>query len=329
MYNREGLRMPDPKQTTAPRAYAAAHFSLELDTDKSAGLFRSIEGGGVKADVMTYQKGGDYERYKYLGKQKYEDIKLAVGMAMSKPFYDWIADFFKGVATYKTGAIVACDFYYKQRARREFKGALIKELTFPKLDATDKNPAYMNIGVAVEDITFKAGDNSQLLPPGKGCDGQKLWTCCNFRFDLDGFSDACRRVTKVDAFTLKQNIVEYHMGGHTAPTKTPSAMEYPTLSFYVPEADAQPFLDHFNKRAMQEKRELMTHQEKSPKTRHTGQIVTYDNGNSNLFTVEFYEAEIIAVTPDKSDASSEEIKQVKIDLYCEWMEFTYHRMNVE
>lgn len=319
--------MPDPKPNTAPRAYAAAHFALELDTDKSAGLFRSIEGGGIKADVMNYQKGGDYERFRYLGKQKYEDIKLQVGMAMSKPFYDWIADFFKGVPHYKTGAIVACDFYYKERARREFKGALIKELTFPKLDATDKNPAYMSIGISVEGIDFKAGSNQQLGGPA-GFDQQKLWTSNNFRFDIDGFSDACRRVTKVDAFTLKQNIVEYHYGGSTAPTKTPSAMEYPQISFYVPEADAQPFFEHYTKRALAEKRELMTHQEKD-KTRHTGQIVTYDNGGAILFQVEFYEAEIVAVTPDKADAGSEEIKMVKIDLYCEWMEFTYHRMNVE
>ncbi len=320
--------MPDPKPFTGPRAYAAAHFSLELDGKKEVGLFRSIEGGGVKADVMTYQKGGDYDRYRYLGKQKYEDIKLQVGMSMSKPFYDWVANFFKGVPTYKTGAIVACDFYYKQRARREFRGALIKEIAFPKLDASDKNPAYMSIGVAVEAIEFKAGDGSALGNPGKGFNTQKLWTSCNFRFDLDGFSDACRRVTKIDAFTLKQNIVEYHSGGMTAPTKTPSAMEYPQISFYVPEADAQPFLDHFAKRAMAEKREQMTHKDKAA-TKQSGQIVTYDNAGKNLFTVQFYEAEIIAVTPDKSDAGSEEIKLVKIDLFTEWMTFEYAAMEAE
>ncbi len=45
--------------------------------------------------------------------------------------------------------------------------------------------------------------------------------------------------------------------------------------------------------------------------------------------VEFYEAEIIAVTPDKLDATSEEIKQVKIDLFTEKMAFSYAAMNAE
>ena len=104
--------------STQSRSYAAAHFALELDGKQDVGLFRSIEGGGVKADVMTYQNGTNYDRWRQLGKQKYEDIKLQVGMSMSKPFYDWIEKFFDGKAERKSGAVVAADFYYKERARR-------------------------------------------------------------------------------------------------------------------------------------------------------------------------------------------------------------------
>ena len=135
--------------STSSNVYAAAHFGLELDGKQEVSLFRSIEGGGVKADVMTYQYGANkdtgYDRWRILGKPKFEDIKLQVGMSMSGPFYAWIADFFKGIPTRKNGAIIAADFYYKERARRTFKEALIKELTFPKLDAQDKNAVYMNI----------------------------------------------------------------------------------------------------------------------------------------------------------------------------------------
>src|SRR5829696_5867330 len=149
------------KQPAPNRAYAAAHFALELDGKKDVGLFRSIEGGGVKADVMTYQHAANkehgYERWQILGKPKFEDLKLQVGMSMSAPFYEWMRDFFQGTATRKSGAILAADFYYKERARRTFREALVKDITFPKLDATDKNAAYMNVGIAVEDMTFAKG----------------------------------------------------------------------------------------------------------------------------------------------------------------------------
>lgn len=301
-----------------PRTYAAAHFALELDDKNDVGLFRSIAGGSIKADVMTYQNGANYDRWRQLGKPTFEDIQVEVGMSMSQPFYKWIESFFQGKAERKNGAIIAADFYYNERSRREFKEAMIKELTFPKLDANDKNAAYMKIAVAVEDMVFKKGEGRR-LPQPQGFNKQKLWTACNFRFRLDGFEQACRRVSKVESFTVKQKIIEYHMGGSRSPLKTPSQIDFPQISFYVPEADAEPFMKHFTKRAV--KGEVPG--------RLNGMIQTLDNQDSNLFTLTFKGADIVSIVPDKSEAQSEEIKQVKIDIYIESMEFEYIAMQVE
>ena len=67
----------------SPRSYAAAHFALELDNKADVGLCKSIEGGSIKTEVMTFQGGGNYDRWRQLGKPKFEDVKLQVGMAMS------------------------------------------------------------------------------------------------------------------------------------------------------------------------------------------------------------------------------------------------------
>jgi phage tail-like protein len=314
----------------ANRAYAAAHFALELDGKDEVGLFRSIEGGGVKADVMTYQFGAnpdtkDFTRFRQLGKPKFEDIKLQVGMSMSQPFYVWLADFFKGVPTRKNGAVVAADFYYNERARRNFKEAMIKEMTFPKLDAQDKNAVYMGVTLSVEDIQFLKGTGKKLDVP-KGFDAQKLWSANNFKFSLDTLKDACQRVTKIDSFTVKQNTAEYHMGGYKAAVKTPTAMEFPNISFYVPEADAQPFMDHmaeqvgFGNKGNGKVRDPL---------KLNGEIETFDAENHALMTVYFYGADIVSITPDRSDATSEEVKQVKIELYTERMELDYPTMELE
>ena len=42
---------------------------------------------------------------------------------------------------FSAGSIVAADFFYQERARRNFKAAMIKELTFPKLAGDDKAAA--------------------------------------------------------------------------------------------------------------------------------------------------------------------------------------------
>ncbi len=303
-----------PATADPNRSYAAAHFALELDGKDSVGLFRSIEGGGVRADVMTYQMGPNYDRWRQLGKPKFEDLKLQVGMAMAEPFYIWISNFFSGKAARKTGAIVAADFYYKERARRDFSEAMIKELTFPKLDATDKNPAYMTVALSVEDIVFKKGSGEKIVQP-LGFNKQKLWTAANFNFRLDGF-ECCRRVSKVDSFTVKQNIIEHNVGGMRASTKTPGPIEFPNIAFYLPEADAHPLHDHAMKRIKAGEVPGRLH----------GSLETYDHDHRTLCTLEFFGADIVSVTPDRSDSSSEEIKMSKVELYTEKMSFTYHQI---
>ena len=303
--------------TNESRAYAAAHFALELTGMETLGVLRTIEGGGLKADVMTYQNGGIYDRWRQLGKPKFEDIKLQIGMAMSEPFYEWIEQFFTGKAVRKDGAIVAADFYYKERARREFTDAMITELVFPKLDGQDKSTAYMNVSLAVENIEFKKGDEGKSLNQNAGTETQKSWKACNFRFSLEVFEQPCKRTTKIDSFTVKQAAVEYHSGGRWAPSKTPSAIDFPQISFYLPEADAQPLAAHF---AANFKKGALA----GPARLH-GQLETFDNAQSTKFTLEFFNADIINMQPDKSDSSTEEIKQVKVDLYVARMSFAYQQ----
>ena len=299
------------------RAYSAAHFGLTLNDESSAaskdvGLFRSVEGGGVRADVMSYQQGGMFHRWRQLGKPKFEDIKLQVGMAMSQPFYKWISDFFAKKPVRKNGSIIAADFYYAERAVREFSGALIKELTFPALSGADKNAVYMGVSMAVEEIAFKKGSGAKMEAP-KGFDNQKLWTAANFTFNVAGYDDACKRVTKVDSFTIKQNITEYHGGGMRNAIKAPTVVEFPNISFYIPESDAQPFFDRAKAGIM--KGALPAQMQAT--------LTTFDNAGKTLFTVQMEMCDVVSVTPDKSDASTEEIKQVKVELYTQEMKFSY------
>ncbi|HEY1554936.1 MAG TPA: phage tail protein [Kofleriaceae bacterium] len=311
-----------PPVTNPNRTYSAAHFVLALD-GADAGLLRSIEGGNARTDVMTYNINGGPAptvRWRQLGKPKFEDIKIQAGMAASKPFFDWIADFMAGKATRHDGAIIAGDFYYKERARREFTAALIKEFTFPKLDANDKSPAFLTVALTVENVKFSTttqGSGATVLDQ-KRMESQKAWKSCNFRFTLSGFEDSVRRVVKVDSFTVKQNIVEYHQGGILAPTKTPTTIDTPNLTFYVPEADAQPFIDHFtNDNAIAIKNDV-----KNKSALH-GSITAIDNALKDVFEVSFLGCDIFSITPDRSDSTTEEIKLVKIELYVESMAFKW------
>jgi hypothetical protein len=307
--------------SNSQRAYAAAHFALTLDNagggkGSEIGMLRSIEGGVERADVTT-SIGGEHSRTKQLGKPKFEDLKLQVGMAMSDSFYDWIKSFFTGTTVRKSGAIVAADFYYKERARRKFTAALIKEVTFPKLDGADKNAAYLSVGLAVESITLERGNNTKLAPAASVVT-QKLWSACNFEFVIDGMESACRRVTKVESFTVKQNIIEHHVGGHRGSFKSPSTIEFPNIAFSVPSVDAAPLHERFKKKAGKG-------EANAGSDRLHGHLTAFDHGKRPLFVMNFAGAEIASITPDRMEATTEEINQVRCELFVESMTFEHKR----
>ncbi|WP_045119104.1 phage tail protein [Haliangium ochraceum] len=285
---------------------------LQLDGSKVVGVIRSVDGGGVKSEIMTYQMGSKNELWRQIGKPKYEDLKLEFGMSMTSEFYKWLQTFFRGEVDRRTGAILAGDFHYKERARRSFQEALISEVTFPSLDGQDKNPCYMSVTIVPETLRFEKG-TSQSLESQIGQMRQKLWTSSNFDFRLDGFQSACRRVTKIDSFTIKRQVHEYHAGNLRDPMRVPGILEFPNLTFYLPEVDAEPFIKHYNKYGIQG-----TVQQPA---RLTGAIECMDNAGDTLCTVELKGVDVANVTPQKSDTTSDDIKQVKVEIAVESMVF--------
>ena len=155
-----------PPANVPNRTYAAAHFALELDGKDGVGLFRSVEGGGVRTDVMTYSINGgkQYERWRQLGKPKFEDIKLQVGMAMSGAFINWIRDFIAGNAARKNGAIVAADFYYNERARRSLSTHFESGCTGMRTTALPSGTSDAATASTVPMISW-SGDSANALAP--------------------------------------------------------------------------------------------------------------------------------------------------------------------
>jgi len=307
--------------------YSAAQFVLELgETKKKVGFCRSVEGGGTKADILTYrqvQQGQWAFARQLAAKPKFEDIKIQVGMSMSESFYEWIEAFFRGNVMRKSGAIVSGDFHYRERYRREFFDGLISEVAIPKLDGSDRNAAYMGVTIVPEAMEYKAGDNSR-LDQEIGNESQKLWTPNNFSFTFEGFDDALKRVTRIDGFTIKQQILEYHAGSgqggrgivHTGPgvIRVPGMIEFPNISVYLPEVDAGPLVDHFTRYGIR-------HQ--AAQERRTGELEFRSHNGETLCSITIDGMDIASIVPDRADSTSHDVKHVKIEFACERMNFQY------
>ncbi|HVK74970.1 MAG TPA: phage tail protein [Kofleriaceae bacterium] len=290
--------------------YSSSFFELELDGNKDAVTsLRSIEGGGVKAEVINYQMGENGDVWRQLGKPKYDDIKITAGLSGSPDLWAWMSSFLKGTPERRNGAIVAGDANYKAKARREFFDALITEIAFPKWDGTDKNAANVNVTISPERITYAPGDGEiDVRAPDEA--RQRNVKACNFHFELDGFKEACARTAKVDAFSVKMKVIEHAFGTQLHASKVPGKFEWPNLVFYIPEVDAAPLRELHAKTVMKG--------ERSPG--RTATLTFYNNAKADQGSFTFSGVHVFNVAAEKHDAGSEDVKLTKVECAVERIE---------
>lgn len=292
--------------------YSGAHFAIEIDGigkgAEALPTLRSCEGGGVKADVVSYQMGENGDIWRQLGKPKYDDIKLSFGLSDVEGFRAWIFDFLKGHMVRKSGAIVAADHNFVERARRKFEEAIIVGLGLPKWDSSDKSQANVTITMAPEKVIYEPSSGATLQELSGTEARQRKILACNFIFSIDGYKDACARCTKIEPMEIKVKTIEHHHGNRIEAVKVPGRIEWPNLVFCIPEADAEPFRTFHNARMEGKERE--------------GQglgatIDFYNNAKTKVGEIQFKGVHIFNVQTEKSDTSSEDLKVVKVECSIE------------
>ncbi len=224
------------------KSYSAGHFLLSLDG--TLALIEKLAGGSIRGEVSIFRTGSESLAIKRISAIRYEPFRIAVGMGMGQPLYDWIKAVLGVTPVSKNGFVALANARGKADAYRHFRNALIEEITFPGLDASSKETALFTIKLSPEQITYAAGDGASLTPTVDA--KQKKWLCSNFRFRLTGLEDACKRVAKVDPFTVKQSIAEFTAGGSGIRTKHPTTLEIPNLRITFSAADAKPWQDWFD-----------------------------------------------------------------------------------
>ena len=295
------------------RAYSASHFALELDGSKAVGFLRSVEGGNAVGEVVHEVGSAGYYQKKHIGNVKYEEITAEFGIGMSKDVYDWISSTLKGNRDQerKSGAILTADFNYAVKARRSFTDAIITEVGFPALDASSKDAAFMTVKLAPDQTVDSVG-SGQLASPAK--QQQKLWLPSNFKLEIKGLPTG--KVNKVDAITIKQTAVTDDLGETRDYQREPGKLEFPNLAFTLPETDAQPWYDWFKDFVLQG-----NNGEESEKAGQLTYLAT--NQTDQLARLDLLNLGIFKISTDKAEANSDTIKRVKVELYCERIEFTY------
>lgn len=304
------LALPMMMGPASSRSYVSGNYMLELDGVQQ-GLIKSIQGGTVYAEVINEAAGPDYFVHKHIGQPKYEDFAMQVGFSMSKPLYDWISASWKMNYQRKGGAVVATDYNYNAKSKRQFTNALITETTIPAMDAASKEPGYLTIKFAPETIrNMKADGKAVTGGSTPKSDAQKTWLPSNFRLEIDGLD--ATKVNKIDAFTVKQTTVQDDVGDARDYQHEPGKLEFPNLTITIPVANADGWI------AWHEDFVIKGNNDQSKEKNGTLSLLS-NNRQEVLATIKFYNLGIVSINEMGTEADG--IARYQVELYVERMEF--------
>ncbi|MEO6952186.1 MAG: phage tail protein [Polyangia bacterium] len=297
------------------RAFIAGKFAFELDSIRAGWLFKA-EGGAAKAEVINEKLGPDHIVKKHIGGVEYEEITVSCGSGMSKGLYDWIKASFDHNYMRKNGAVVAANFNTEELSRLDFFNALISEIGFPALDAAAKDPCKISLKLKPEYTRYKAGGGGKISGGSYTVDQakQKQWLTSNFRLRIDGTD--CTRVNKVEALTIKQKNVANPVGEMRDYEQEPANLEIPNLVVTMPESHSKEFFDWHSR--------FVINGENSDSMEKGGTLEYLSSDlKTTLFTINFEHLGIFKISPDSVESGSDNIRRVKIEMYCENMSFAY------
>ncbi len=302
------LRSVAPSPT---RTFVSSNVIMTLD-GQNCGYVKSMEGGGISAEVINEPAGPSYFVKKHIGQPKCEEITVQVGFSMTKSLYEWIKQSWEMKSQRKDGSMILLDGNLQPQSERQFTQALITETTVPAMDISGKEPAYMTVKFAPEMIRVgKPGAK----PTGEyGLNEQKIFLPSNFKFEIAGLD--CSKVMRIESFTVKQTMVTDDIGQQRDYQKEPGKLEFPNLKITIPEAAAQGFVEWHNSFVIQGNND---------ESKEKGGKLTFlsPNRSTELAKIEFFNMGVFRIKPDTSEAGVDTPRRLTVEMYVERMTFDY------
>jgi len=302
------------------RSFSAGRFALFTDGE-ALGFVKSVSGGNIKGVVATHDAGPSNWIKKHLSTIKHEEITIEVGMGLSPSFYKWIESSFaisqktKNKAKQaRSGEVVAADFDYKAQRAMIFSDAHITALTIPALDGSSKDPAYLTVTLNPTRLRHERRQGERLSHSKDT--KKKKWLASGFTFEIGSLP--CERITKIDAFTLKQSVVKVGGGKTREPTKHPTKTEVPNIKVTFSARDAAAWEAWFNAFVIEGKC--------ADGDELNGQITLLGpNHKDELARVTLRHVGIISLQPAKYHAKKGTVTKMVAELYVEEMKFAFNQ----
>ena len=140
------------------------------------------------------------------------ETSIDCGTGMSGAFYEWLKGSVAGSRMPKNVAVVGLTNRYQVIRRLEFASASIRRITFPALDASSGDAAYLTVEIAPDAARVRESDASG-ASLGRAdlrhysMPHAKKWRRCDFRLRINGLEEECQRVGRIEPISSDHNLL--------------------------------------------------------------------------------------------------------------------------
>lgn len=288
------------------KSYAAGHFELVIDGHKTTTYLKSVDGGWAKGNFTDDPMGGDSKHSKHLSTVDVDPLSIEFGMSGASQVLEWIQGSWNRKWSRRNGQVTHANFDLKQTFEHWFYNALITETTFPTLDGSAKEGAYIKVKIQPETVVTKTVPASTQLSSQYSVK-QKLWVPSAFRFTLDQMDDL-QYANKIESFTIKQGIKKNYTGADRFPEIEPTKIEFPNISGTIALGYADKLLQWHH--------DYIVSGKKDKQAQMTGALEFLSpDRKSTIFRINLFNVGLASAQVVQSTANKEEIKRVKFDMF--------------
>ena len=301
--------------TADRRSFSSGHFELLIDGHSAQTPYvKSVEGGYSKASLVSEAVGTRLHQIKHVSTMDVDPFSIELSLSGAKDILTWIGESWAKNFGRRNGQITHADFNLEQTFEHQFYEALITETTFPTLDGSSKDAAYLKLKMQPETISTKTlpggkyGSNSNAGNSAK----HQLWLPSAFKFSIEGMDDM-QFVNKIDSFTIKQSIKKHYSGESQFPQIEPTKIEFPNITGTI----ALRYAGELMKWADT----ISNSKAGANKNGHkTGSIefLSPDRATT-IFRINLDEVGLLSAQLEPAKANAESIKRVKFEMYVSTM----------
>ncbi|MDB4958132.1 MAG: hypothetical protein JWO36_5701 [Myxococcales bacterium] len=291
--------------TVDKRSYTAGHFELLIDGLRSTAYLKSVDGGYVRQSLIDEPIGPHNARVKHTSTAEIEPFTVDFGLASANDILKWIQGSWNKSWVRRSGQISHADFNHYTTFEHHFYNALITETTFPALDGSSKDAAYLKLKFQPETVVVNKVDGKQIAGPvGQK---QKMWTCSGFRLNLHKVK-GLEYANKIESFTIKQGVKKFYTGGDRFPQIEPTKIEFPNITGTISAQYADGLLDWYQKSVVNGQKDF--------EAQTTGSLEFLSPTRDKvLFQINLFDVGLLHLGMVASTAKSDQIKRMKFELY--------------